>query len=301
MFNTVIVATDLSAASDALIDGLALLRPLGAETAVLCHALGIHGHETLYPMLARFVEPRIKQQQERLQRLGFKVDVEIAPGVPALEIHRVATERGAGLIAVGSRGATLAREILLGGTATEVLHQARVPVLLVRIVMAAEGEEGTCQPAVTSILRGVLYPTDCSKATMSAFSCVDEMVARGVTKVILAHVSEWPRSERHAVEESEGLAESDCTKLGGFRERLQNRGAKDVSIELLRGAPGREIVALAARGDSDLIVMGSQGRGLLEEVFLGSVSHYVARHASLPVLLVPFKGAKSPGSTGGTA
>ena len=292
MFKTVIVATDISAASDALIDGLALLRPLGAETAILCHALGIHGHETLYPVLARFVEPRLKQQQERLERLGFKVAVEIAPGVPALEIHRVARERGADLIAVGSRGATVTREILLGGTATEVLHHAHVPVLLVRIVMAADGEKGAFQPAVSSILRGVLYPTDFSTASMNAFSCVDEMAARGVTKVILAHVSEWPRSERYTVQEKEELADSDCARLGGFRERLQHRGAKDVSIELLRGVPGREIVALAARGDSDLIVMGSQGRSLLEEVFLGSVSHYVARHASLPVLLVPFKGSK---------
>jgi len=292
MYKTIIVATDISAASDALIDGLALLRPLGAETAILCHALGIHGHEPLYPMLARFVEPRLRQQQERLERLGFKVAVEIASGVPALEIHRVAREREADLIAVGSRGATVAREILLGGTATEVLHHARAPVLLVRIVQTAEGEKGDSQPAVTSTLPVVLYPTDFSKATMSAFSSVDEMVARGVKKVILVHVSEWPRSERHVVQEKEGLADSDCTRLGGFRERLQHRGAKDVSIELLRGVPGREIVALAARGDSDLIVMGSQGRGLLEEVFLGSVSHYVARHASLPVLLVPFKGSK---------
>lgn len=301
MFNTVIVATDHSEASDALIDGLAFLRPLGTETAVLCHALGIHGHETLYPMLARFVEPRMKQQQERLQRLGFKVAMEIAPGVPALEIHRIAAERGADLIALGSRGATLAREILLGGTATEVLHHARVPVLLVRILMAGEGERGVSRPAGTAVLRTVLHPTDCSKASMSAFACVDELVARGVAKVILAHVSEWPRSERHTAEEKDGFADSDCTRLGGFRERLQHRGAKDISIELLRGAPGREIVALAARGDSDLIVMGSQGRGLLEEVFLGSVSHYVARHAALPVLLVPFKGAKSSPSGGGTS
>ena len=292
MFKTVIVATDLSAASDALIDGLALLRPLGAETAVLCHALGIHGHETLFPMLARFVEPRLRQQQERLERLGFKVSVEIEPGIPALEIHRLAAERDADLIAVGSRGGTLAREILLGGTATEVLHQARVPVLLVRIVAVAEGEEVVCRPAVNGLLRGVLHPTDFSKASMSAFSFVDEMVAGGITRVVLAHVSEWPRSERQAVLEQEELADSDCTRLGGFRERLQNRGAADVSIELLRGVPGREIVALAARGDSDLIVMGSQGRGMLEEVFLGSVSHYVARHAALPVLLVPFKGSK---------
>jgi nucleotide-binding universal stress UspA family protein len=211
-----------------------------------------------------------------------------------LEIHRVANERGAGLIAVGSRGATLAREILLGGTATEVLHQARVPVLVVRITIAAEGEDGACKPAVTDIFRGVLHPTDFSKASMSAFSCVDELVARGIPKVILAHVAEWPRTEPHVGEETGGVSDSDCTRMGGFRERLMHRGAKEVSIELLRGAPGREIVALAARGDSDLIVMGSQGRGLYEEVFLGSVSHYVARHAPLPVLLVPFKGGKVP-------
>lgn len=294
MFGAVVVASDLSVASDALIDGLALLRALGVETAVLCHALGIHGHETLFPILARFVEPRLKQQQERLERLGFKVTVEIAPGVPALEIHRVAREREADLIAIGSKGATLAYEILLGGTATEVLHQARVPVLLVRILMAADGQVIAGRPAGTAPLCGVLHPTDFSKAALGAFSCVDEMVSRGVMEVHLVHISERPRSELHAEHMMQELASSDMNRLEGLRERLLLRGAKDVSVELLSGIPGREIVARAARGDCDLVVMGSQGRGLLEEVFLGSVSHYVTRHASLPVLLVPFKGSIYP-------
>jgi nucleotide-binding universal stress UspA family protein len=127
---------------------------------------------------------------------------------------------------------------------------------------------------------------------MGAFSCVDEMVSRGVTNVRLVHVSEEPRVELRAALLMEELADSDKKRLEGFRERLLSRGAREVTAELLSGSPGREIVARAARGDSDLIVMGSQGRGLLEEVFLGSVSHYVARHASLPVLLVPFKGPK---------
>jgi len=34
-------------------------------------------------------------------------------------------------------------------------------------------------------------------------------------------------------------------------------------------------------------VMGSQGRGFIGEVFLGSVSHQVVRRAPVPVLLVP--------------
>jgi nucleotide-binding universal stress UspA family protein len=36
-----------------------------------------------------------------------------------------------------------------------------------------------------------------------------------------------------------------------------------------------------------VIVMGSQGRGFISEVFLGSVSHQVVRQAPVPVLLIP--------------
>jgi nucleotide-binding universal stress UspA family protein len=36
-----------------------------------------------------------------------------------------------------------------------------------------------------------------------------------------------------------------------------------------------------------LIVMGRQGRGPIPEIFLGSVSHNMVRHAPIPVLLVP--------------
>ena len=42
-----------------------------------------------------------------------------------------------------------------------------------------------------------------------------------------------------------------------------------------------------SRESVSLTVMGSQGRGHLGELFLGSVSHNVARHAPVPVLLIP--------------
>jgi len=56
--------------------------------------------------------------------------------------------------------------------------------------------------------------------------------------------------------------------------------------ELIVGFAGEEIVHYAEAGD--LIVMGTIGTGkaVLEKVF-GSVSSYVARHARVPVLLVP--------------
>jgi nucleotide-binding universal stress UspA family protein/protein-tyrosine-phosphatase len=290
MFRSVLVASDLSAASDALIEGLTCLRPLGAEEVVLCHALGMHRLEMMHATLARFVEPRLRRQRERLETLGFKVAVEIAPGVPALEIHRVTREWGADLIAVGSRGASLAHEILLGGTATEVLHHARIPVLVVRLALQEDAGEVRCRPVVAGPIRSVLHPTDFSPASEPAFACVEELASRGVPRVCLLHVQDRPRVEFHVGRLVEEVTRTDAGRLEALRERLLGRVAVEVTTELVSGSPGREIAARAGRGDCDLVVMGSQGRGFVEEVFLGSASHFVARHAPLPVLLVPAPG-----------
>ena len=39
--------------------------------------------------------------------------------------------------------------------------------------------------------------------------------------------------------------------------------------------------------DISLIVMGTQGRGFIQKIFLGSVAHNVCRLAPCPVLLIP--------------
>ena len=54
------------------------------------------------------------------------------------------------------------------------------------------------------------------------------------------------------------------------------------------GHPVAVILAALQNLDISLIVMGTQGRGLLEELFLGSVAHNVSRVAACPVLLVPW-------------
>ncbi|GGH75666.1 nucleotide-binding universal stress UspA family protein [Pullulanibacillus pueri] len=59
-----------------------------------------------------------------------------------------------------------------------------------------------------------------------------------------------------------------------------------VTTLLLEGDPGEEIVRYAKEKEFDLIILGNRGLNKLQEVFLGSVSHYVAQHATCPVLIV---------------
>jgi nucleotide-binding universal stress UspA family protein len=68
------------------------------------------------------------------------------------------------------------------------------------------------------------------------------------------------------------------------------RTAEDAGItadyELIEGDAAVEIVSLAEARGADMIVIGSRGLGAVAGTLLGSVSHHVVHHATVPVLVV---------------
>ena len=57
-------------------------------------------------------------------------------------------------------------------------------------------------------------------------------------------------------------------------------------ILVTRGNPADEILAQAEERNCDLIVMGTQGHGILEDALIGSTARRVIRRSKKPVLVV---------------
>ncbi|MDA3903339.1 MAG: universal stress protein [Desulfuromusa sp.] len=73
------------------------------------------------------------------------------------------------------------------------------------------------------------------------------------------------------------------TELADFPEDLARFAGTEIAI----GHPVIKILETANRLDVDLIVMGTHGKGVLEQAFLGSVAEKVLQKSTKPVFVVP--------------
>ncbi|HPJ97045.1 MAG TPA: universal stress protein [Syntrophales bacterium] len=292
MFDKIVFATDLSKSSDEVITSLGGLRQLGAKQAILVYALGIKAlalnHlKDLTPILVELAEPGLSDQKFALEQQGFLTTVRIGTGVPMLEVNQIAEEEQASLIVVGSHGASSIREVLLGGTALAILHHAHLPVLLVRLTISERASAPHRVTAFPDFFRRVLYATDFSETAERALLYVEKIVESGARNITLLHVQEKNDLSKYLEQRLEEFTQINRERLERMRDRLLKLGAKDIQIEIPYGSPLQEIIRYTSQHEYSLIVMGSKGRGFLAKVFMGSVSHGVALHADVPLLMIP--------------
>ena len=79
------------------------------------------------------------------------------------------------------------------------------------------------------------------------------------------------------------------TKAGNvILDRALEKVPKEIKSEGFSetGSPAVVILDFAAAENSDMIVMGSRGLGIVKGVLLGSVSQYIVEQAKCPVLVV---------------
>jgi nucleotide-binding universal stress UspA family protein len=290
MFSRFIISTDISLASFAVVNCIGGLKAYGAKQCLLLQCLSLQEVSSVAASYTTApIEGMLKEQKQILEQQGFTVETRILPGFAKREINRIAREEDYSLIVVGSYGHSMVGEALLGGFAYDIIHQAFKPILVVRLEKKqAKGD--VCIEASRCDFSGhVLFPTDFSDNADLAYTYVEKLVSDGAKHVTLLHVQDKVRIDPYLKDRLEEFNEIDRARLEKMKETLRLKGNSEVDIELVYGAPYTEIMRVIRERNVNLVVMGSQGRGFIPELFLGSISHNVARNSEASVLLIPAK------------
>jgi len=294
MFSRIIAATDLSSAAFAVVRNLSVLKQFGTQEILLLECLSLpQVGSVALSYTYSVLEKNLQEQREMLEKQGFTVETRIVPGMATVEITRIAAEENYSLVVAGAESRSIVSEGLLGGIAFDIIHRCRMPVFLVRLEEIKVEGMSYIQASRCRYNRHVLFPTDFSQTADQAFAFVRELVRKGASKVTLMHVQDQAHIDPHLLNRLGEFNEIDESRLAAMKEILQNESETqiDIDVVLAYGNPSKEILfAVKSRG-VQLTVMGSQGRGFVADLFLGSVSHNIARQSEASVLLIPYKKA----------
>jgi nucleotide-binding universal stress UspA family protein len=287
MFKTIVLATDLSPAWDEILACAGEFKALGCSRVILTYVTSVKFMAGMEGLLLSTARPKLEAQQQHLEAQGLEVMVETPVGLPAYSLNDVAARYCADLVVVGSHGQSLWREGVLGCFTCAVLHNSLYPVLLLNVKLETPGQPGSCQISRSKILSHILLPTDFSEISSKAFDYVEALTAKGLGRVTLLHAFDVPGGEAYPPGYQEVAAGEARDQLKQLKQRLLKAGVPVVHDNFEPGHPIPAILQVAESQDISLIVMGTQGKGFIREIFLGSVAHNVSRIAPCPVLLIP--------------
>jgi nucleotide-binding universal stress UspA family protein len=142
-------------------------------------------------------------------------------------------------------------------------------------------------------LKRILVPTDFSEGARHALTYGVSFAKEYEAELLLLHVVEtvaapyasdlFPVPMAEVFEEMSGYAKSELEKLV---TDAKGRGAAAARFLVAQGKPSIEIMRVAREETVDMIVLGTHGKGVLDQALFGSTTERVVRKAPCPVLCV---------------
>ncbi|MEW5785921.1 MAG: universal stress protein [Bacillota bacterium] len=280
MFKKVLVAVDFSGPALELLNAVSDLKEMGLEELVIVHVIrmetagrgiGAHRH--------RFLS-KIEEKKKELESEGLKVKVIQPVGSPVEEIKGLAEEENVNLILIGSIGeGSVVRELFLGSTVANVIRVTKKPVLIekydkvngkpVRKIIFDQNRPTTA-----------LLATDFSRNSLQVFDLFLENY-KIFDKVILLNVID----EGYTIEQVEENKRKAEEKLKIWQKEFEEKGLA-VELCVVVGISSEEIVKIANEKEVSVVALSRRGRGMIDELVIGSTADPVVRRSSRPVLLI---------------
>jgi nucleotide-binding universal stress UspA family protein len=216
---------------------------------------------------------------------GVRIDAVLREGNAAREIVEQANSMTADLLVIGTHGRSGFERLLLGSIAERVLRTASCPVMTVPIRLP------DAVPAGPVLYKRILCPVDFSESSLHALKYAISLAQEADGQIAVLHVLAHEFEYTTGLEYDAGMTLHDFLKER--EDALQHRLHELVGSApefcraealMTHGKPWREVLRVAAEKQSDLIVMGVQGRGAADLLFFGSTTQHVVREALCPVL-----------------
>jgi nucleotide-binding universal stress UspA family protein len=225
--------------------------------------------------MAAGVPPQV-QVEFRVREAGFAHDEILA---------EVATTH-ADLLVLGTHGRSGFQRLFLGSVTEKVIRKAACPTLVV------PPRAPDVPPEATVEFRRILCAVDFSENSLEALAYAINVAEEADARLTLFHVVELPP----LLTQEPPIVDVDLARVreaaaADARRRLhdlipdQARTYCTVETAVVEGRAHREILRHAAEQQSDLVVMGVQGRGAIDRLVFGSTTHHVIRAARCPVLV----------------
>jgi universal stress protein A len=219
------------------------------------------------------------------------VDVEVAivNGEPAAEIACGARDHGIDLVTVVTRGRKGLSRAFGGSIAEEIVAESQCAVLAIRppqrdFVQNLKGQ-------IEFRLKRILLATNFRPSSAAATALATQLSNHHAAELHAVYVIGDYFEQISSLFPEGGLAA--LTRLRSYvEERMAHLARSDgsrASTHVAEGRPYEEIVRLAAKTDTDLIVIGTAVHNSLfgGSPVLGSEIERVIRNAPCPVLCVP--------------
>jgi len=290
MFEKLLIVTDMSPSLDAIIECVGNLKNFGAKECTLLQCMNTQQISSLaFSYSTSIIDHILEEKKEKLQALGFKVQTRIISGFPKKVVNKIAVKEDYSMIIVGEVEHSRTGEFFFDKLSYDVIHTSEIPVLIVRLVLDKTKNIQEVKAVGCQLNDHILFPTDFSENADYAFDYLRKMVSNGVKKVTLMHVQNETRISPHLNDQIEKFNKIDHERLERLKNDLSENSDVEIKLVIKYGNPTQEILKVIKEMDISLVVMGSQGRGFLKDLFIGSVSHNITRHSNTSVLLVPLR------------
>lgn len=305
MIKHAILGTDFSKAVSEIVENSEILKSIGITKISLIHVLNLRDEIMVEKFTIGGLEKKLEEQKKLLLKKGFEVTSKLVYGIPYIELEKMRKAAGAGITIIGSHGRT-SPSSTIGGTAADVLHNIKAPVLVFSlkkketeeesgkslygyefIMQQVEKHEPDWELRTKDLTGHVLIPTDFSDFSEAAFQLIKNQNIK-IPKVTLIHIQDEVKIGDHLKQKLDEFNKIDTERLYRLKNALATAHPEaEVEIKLQYGKPTEQILKFIKENNVTLTVMGSQGRGFFSEIFIGSVSYQVARKSNSHVLIVP--------------